>query len=116
MNGPSFSNPVNHSCADVLLLLRQSLRRLGLRALETFDLQTARSEALDCTCPHHGSAECDCQMVVLMVYGEGTAPTTLMLHGSDGKTWISLPDDPGDGPDPLIGRAVEETVQCIRTG
>jgi hypothetical protein len=97
---------VNAPCNEALLRVRRSLERVGLRALETFDLQVARSSGSECTCPHHGTAECDCQMIVLLIYGEGTTPAALMLHGSDGRTWVSLPDGAACGTESLIEAAV----------
>jgi hypothetical protein len=114
MDGLAFSSPLNDSCSAVLPRLRQALERSGLSLLETFDLQAARLASTDCTCPHHGTADCDCQMLVLMVYGEGAPPATLMLHGSDGQTWISLPDDPARRMDPYIAAAIELALSDIR--
>ena len=31
-------------------------------------------------------------MIVLLVYGEVAEPATLILHGNDGKTWVSIAD------------------------
>jgi len=31
-------------------------------------------------------------MIVLLVYGDSAEPATLILHGNNGKTWISLAD------------------------
>jgi hypothetical protein len=31
-------------------------------------------------------------MIVLLVYGEAAAPATLILHGNNGQTWISIAD------------------------
>ncbi len=110
MDGSSAITFVNAACREAALRVRRSLERVGLRTLETFDLQTARSSGAACACPHHGMAECDCQMVVLMVYGEGTAPIALVLHGSDGHTWISLPDWPAGGAEPLIEAAIASSM------
>jgi hypothetical protein len=106
MDGSTGLLSVDAPCNEVLLRVRRSLERVGLRLLETFDLQVARSSGAECPCPHHGTAKCDCQMIVLLIYGEGTAPTALMLHGSDGRTWISLPDSPACGTEPLIEAAI----------
>src|SRR5512140_2678676 len=106
---------LDRSWSDVLPLLRGSLEGLGLRLVETFDLQTARLALTGCTCPYHGTADCDCQMVVLMVYGEAAAPAALMLHGNDGQTWVSLPETGARGaPDPLLEQALELAVRHIR--
>lgn len=62
----------------------------GFRVVPTFDLQLARSAHPDCPCPHHGTDKCTCQLMVLLVYGKHQEPATLVIHGQDGKTWISL--------------------------
>ncbi len=120
VNAFPFSTPIHSSCSEALSRVQRSLERRGLRALETFNLQDARLGSGECTCPRHGTAECDCQMVVLMVYGEATMPTTLMLHGNDGQTWISLSDaaleQPAHGVDALIVNAIEEATQAFEAG
>ncbi|GAB4495973.1 MAG: hypothetical protein Fur0016_33310 [Anaerolineales bacterium] len=65
-----------------------------MRTVQTFDLQSARHASGDCPCPHHGTAKCDCQMVVLLVYGKTGEPITLILHGNDGQTWLSIAEEP----------------------
>ena len=72
----------------------QQIRGLGLQITMTFDLQEARHAHTDCTCPHHGTEQCDCQMVILLVYGAGSKPVTLIAHGHEGKTWFSFVDAP----------------------
>ena len=105
--------PMNCSCEEASQRIKQALQGRGLRVLETFDLHDARLGLADCTCPHHGTSECDCQMVVMMVYGEGLAPATLILHGSDGQTWISLGDEPARDRGVLIQAAIEKAVKEI---
>ncbi len=34
-------------------------------------------------------------MIVLLVYGEQGDPATLVIHGQDGKTWLSLAEPLG---------------------
>ena len=100
MTTPSFLT-VDFPCDLALQMAKQKLSQTGLRTLQTFDLQAARLAHQECACPHHGTEDCDCQMVVLMVYGEtadvstplNTSPVTLILHGNDGKTWFSIADD-----------------------
>ncbi len=70
--------------------VRETLTNGGFRVVPTFDLQIARLAHPDCSCPHHGTEECSCQMVILLVYGKQEAPATLVIHGQDDKTWISL--------------------------
>lgn len=38
----------------------------------SFDLPSVLTTPTGCICPHHGTDPCDCQMVVMLVYG--TAP------------------------------------------
>ncbi len=70
--------------------------------MQTFDLHTARLGSQSYPCPHHGTEECDCQMIVLMVYGGAAEPVTLILHGNDGQTWISVADSPSQQVDKLL--------------
>lgn len=76
--------------------------KAGLRPVQTFDLHAARVGLHDCPCPNHGTEDCDCQMVVLLVYSEAvdvskplnTSPVTMILHGNDGQTWLSIVETP----------------------
>jgi len=71
------------SCDQALLLTRTLLSQAGLSVVQTFDLNTARLGHHNCSCPHHGTYACDCQMIVLLVYGKPAEPATLILHGND---------------------------------
>lgn len=71
--------------------VRSRLEHAGLRTYRSFDLRTARLSSSDCACPDHGSDLCDCQMVVLLVYpGRQGVPATVILHGHQGQTWVTL--------------------------
>jgi hypothetical protein len=77
----------------------QALTAAGLRVVRSFDLQVARSVHMGCTCPHHGTDQCNCQMVVLLVYEQNKPPLTLVAHGHDGQTHFALVDSPSQRPD-----------------
>jgi hypothetical protein len=81
---------LNQSRDQAEAWVTEKLTNVGLRVVETFDLQVARSAHPERPCPHHGSDECNCQLVVLLVYGKQDDPATLVLHGQGGNTWISL--------------------------
>lgn len=81
---------LDRTCEQVDAWVRQSLTDAGLNIVPTFDLQAARLAHPDCPCPHHGTEECNCQMVILLVYGKQDDPATLIIHGQDGRTWLSL--------------------------
>ena len=109
---------VNQPCDEALRWTKKQLSQAGLRAVQTFDLHTARAGLHDCHCPNHGTEDCDCQMVIVLVYGNtsdvstpldtsvstpldtsvltplNTNPVTLFLHGNDGQTWLSIADEP----------------------
>jgi hypothetical protein len=106
---------VDLSCDMALQMAKQKLSLAGLRALQTFDLHTARGALEDCPCPHHGTEQCDCQMVVLLVYGSASEPVTLILHGNDGQTWISLADGPGQRADARTVSAIQQALSVKKT-
>ena len=109
MTTPSFLI-VDLPCDMALQAAKKKLSQSGLRALQTFDLHTARHTQQDCPCPHHGTADCDCQMVVLMVYGESAEPVPLILHGSDGQTRFSIADDPSQRIDKKLVASIKEAL------
>lgn len=81
---------LDQPCEQLKAWINEKLTNAGFRVVQTFDLQVARLAHEDCTCPHHGTADCNCQMIVLLVYRNNTEPVTLIIHGQDSKTWISL--------------------------
>ena len=81
---------LDQTCHQVLAWVNQQLTSASLRVVQTFDLQVARLAHPDCPCPHHGTTDCSCQMVVLLVYRKQDDPATLVIHGQDGRTWVSL--------------------------
>ena len=81
---------LDQTCDQVLAWVSQQLTSAGFRVVQTFDLQVARLAHPDCPCPHHGTNDCNCQMVVLLVYGKQDDPATLVIHGQDGRSWVSL--------------------------
>ena len=83
---------IGSSCDQALQATKARLMQAGLSAIPTFNLNTARLGLHDCGCPNHGTEACDCQMIVLLVYGEVAEPATLILHGNNGQTWISIAD------------------------
>ena len=83
----TFTQPLN----EVLAWATQQLNASGLDVEQTFDLQVARLSHSGCPCPNHGTDKCSCQMIVLLVRNKkGSDPHTLILHGNDGQTNLSL--------------------------
>ncbi len=109
MLSPFLSAP--HPCEETASRLQARLLADGFHTLQTFDLQDARLGLDDCPCPHHGTAECDCQMVVVLVYGKTLEPVTLVLHGHDGQTWISLAERPEQTTDAQLVREIRTALK-----
>lgn len=97
---------IDRSCEETLNWSKEQLIQVGLRPVQTFDLHTARIGLHNCPCPNHGTDECDCQMVVLLVYGEAEQPETLILHGNGGTTWLSITNN-------IVSNTTESVAECI---
>lgn len=102
---------INGSCDDALQWTKKQLSQASLRAMQTFDLHTARVGLHDCSCPNHETNECDCQMVVLLVYGNASEPVTLILHGNDGQTWLSIADNPRQQADAKLITTIQQALE-----
>ncbi len=107
---------VNYPCDQALTWTREQLSQAGLRPVQTFDLHAARAALHDCSCPNHGTEKCDCQMVVLLVYGNVIEPVTLILHGNDGQTWLSFGNRLLQPADEVIRSAIENILQRDAAG
>jgi hypothetical protein len=90
--------------------ITEGLALADLQVAPSFDLRTARAAHTECSCPYHGTAACDCQMVVLLVYGKDACPATLVVHGRDGSTYLSLADTPGQRPSPKLAATIFTTL------
>jgi len=74
-----------------------ALTRRGLRVVCTFDLRSALAahaghevSSWNCACPYHGTARCTCQFIVLLVYGEASAPVVVNAHSHDAQTRVRI--------------------------
>ena len=106
---------VDLPCDTALQMAKRKLSLAGLRALQTFNLHAARLALHDCPCPNHGTKACDCQMVILMVYGETADPVTLILHGNDGQTWFSMADNPSQRADKTLIASIQRALEIKAT-
>lgn len=88
------------------------LQHAGLWAMPTFDLQSARQSRSLCPCPHHGTTQCDCQMVVLLVYHGDYGPIAIIAHGYNSQTWYSMVDTPQQRADPQLEATIRGIVSA----
>ena len=101
---------IQANCDEATALVAQLLSGAGLQVVRSFDLRSARMAHAECTCPHHGTAQCTCQFVVLLVYGQSGAPVTLVVHGHDRQTWLSLVDTPQQPADMRLAAEIAQAL------
>lgn len=106
---------IDSSCDQALQTTKTHLSEAGLSAVQTFNLNTARLGLHNCCCPNHGTEACDCQMIVLLVYGEAPEPATLILHGNDGQTWMSIADSASQRGDPKLVTRIRRVLESVIT-
>lgn len=86
---------INSPWKRVLSSFESRVRKAGLLAVRSFDLQAARDGLLDpssCPCPFHGQETCSCQYVVYLIYEGDAQPVSVTIHGHDHSTFIALQD------------------------
>ena len=93
-------------CNEAIAWIVHQVSEAGLQVIRTFDLRDARHDPVDCPCPHHGTDQCDCQMVVMLIYGEDNQPVSLVAHSYEGATWFSLVDTPQQRADSRLERTI----------
>ena len=81
---------LDQTCDQILAWVDEKLTSADFRIVQTFNLQVARLAHPECPCPHHGTDECNCQMVVLLIYGKQGDPATLVIHGQEHRSWVSV--------------------------
>ncbi len=99
---------VPDDCGAVVEHLVQKLALSGIRAERSFDLQQARAVHTGCACPHHGTEDCNCQMIVLLVYLPNGALHTLVAHGCDGVTRLAWSEELSREDDKVLGTIIKE--------
>ena len=104
---------IGQPCEAAIEWANRQLRQAGLQVMRTFDLQSARLAHEDCSCPHHGSAGCDCRIVVLLVYGVAPQPACLVVHARDQQTYFSLAEFPEHRDETLEGEVRQALLQDL---
>lgn len=103
------------TCEQAIAWITHVINSSDLQVQRTFDLQLARAGHASCPCPHHGTDQCDCQMVILLIYGGILQPVSIVAHGYNGQTWISVVDTPQQRADPGLEAAICRALmpQCL---
>ena len=79
---------------EALSWLEARLLAARLRVVRTFDLQDTYRDPAECPCQHPPGEVCSFRMVILLVYGEGARPASLVALGNPERTCFSLVDSP----------------------
>ena len=98
---------LNQEAEVAVTWVMSQLKTRGFQVERTFDLHTARMEHANYPCPHHGTIDCTCQMVVLLIHGIDQQLVTLIVHGNDNQTCLSLVES-ANQPD---GAKIIETLE-----
>ncbi len=102
---------IDFPAVEAVRWVTQQLELAGLQVTRSFNLRSARTVETGCTCEHHAD-NCDCDLVVLLVYSEKSPyPITLVAHSHNGRTWLSLVD--GMGERPLSAESVAIVAKSI---
>jgi hypothetical protein len=54
-------------------------------------------------------------MIILLIYGKVAEPATLILHGNDGKTWVSFADTAMQRADAHLIRNIRQVLASLVT-
>ena len=100
------------SCEQAVAWFSEKMRAAGLQVLRTFDLQAARAGQGNVHCPRHPGGGCTCQVVVMLVYGAGYAPVSLVVQECGRRAWFELVDTPEQRADPALQAAIRQALAC----
>lgn len=97
-------------CETAIAAVTSCLNVCGMKVMRTFDLRSACASLTDNTCPHHGTSPCDCQLVVLLVYGQEPVPASLVVHGHFAQTEFRLVGFPEMRPAPELEACITNAL------
>ena len=100
-------------CDVAVERVAQALNAIGFRVEQSFDLRSAIAFTPDCSCQYHGTAECDCQYVVLLVYEQAGTSATLVVHGHDGCSWVMVVDNRGRKSGVALRKSIARTLSPL---
>ncbi len=100
-------------CEEATIRVTQTLTDCDLKVIRSFDLHHVwpLTAPDGCHCTYHGTAPCDCRVVIMLVYGQTGPPATLVAHGHDGMTWFTLVDTPEQRPLPDLAARITAALQ-----
>lgn len=104
------------SCDIAVQAVWTILTRRGFQVVRSFDLRSALAAHADCPCPHHGTAHCNCQFIVLLIYSTGEIPVVVTLHGRDEQTEMKIVPEANTLADPdLVEQVIASLTEAALT-
>lgn len=97
----------------VMQAITVALTQYKFYVMRSFDLRSTVTAHRECPCPIHGTADCPCEFVVLLVYGEAPEPVVLTTHCRDGQTAVRLVRDAVTIPDPHLAEQVMDVLMEV---
>jgi hypothetical protein len=102
---------LNSDCGNSAKWLINQLASANLTVLRTFNSNDVRSTSTECLCPHHGTSQCNCQIMIFLVYQRGHAsPVSLVVHGYDQFTLFYVVDTPQQRADPALESLIHNVL------
>ena len=105
---------VESQCSFIISPLMNALEQAGLWVLRSFEFKNNQTQLMHCHCAANCDSQCECELVVLLVYPKVGNPVTLILDGREGKTYVFISEEKEyQFPTPLtrlITKAVEESA------
>jgi len=101
---------------QTLAMLTSTMALHGIRLERSFDLRSALHDQPDCPCPHHGTAQCTCQYIVLLAYEEASSapPAVLTVHECDGIARVHVTTgQPGERLSWPLLAALDEALASV---
>jgi hypothetical protein len=71
--------------------ISHALNQVRFQPFQSFDLKLAEAEQ-DEGCPYHSPKNCDCEIIVLLLYSDDYSITTLVGYCRDRLVEFSLPE------------------------
>ena len=83
-----------------------ALAKHSLPVVLSFDLRAAQAGQSACACHTRSTSQCECTLVVLLVYGAAPEPLTLIVSGCGSQTEVRIAQDADVHPDPRLATDV----------
>lgn len=98
---------------DAVADLMERFRAAGLRAFPTFRFRETVPAEVPYACADHQDG-CDCDLLILLVYGAEPQPATLVAHSHGGHTWLSLSEAPPEQASPELSARIKAAIALPR--